>query len=209
MQVKLTTVRSDSRDQAEKFIRFLNENSRTGVVTRSETQLSDAIASGLATYFEEDGVIVGTGCVYEYTRRGFDSAFFELGSSIITRNGFGLQVFSAQMRIINITKANGERRYPIFSVVERGYESEHNLVHHVRMKDWVPSAELISQRGVHGLPFSNKKRVLIADEDAIELAHSNLKSLYTSQLGVFNTKKGGGKIFVGPELFDPGMLDLG
>lgn len=110
--LKINSVNFDSCDE---LISFYDLNKHPNVRPRPEDILKNAVEqTAFIEIRDEKGNIVGAAGYFDYE----DSQYFEIGSTLILKEGFGLQKLLISMRLLAIyTTTYGDM--PVFTVVKK------------------------------------------------------------------------------------------
>jgi hypothetical protein len=205
---KFDNIRSDDTATQRATLAFLLENPREGVRLRPEEQLGLAFRSGLPVAVRRAGRICACSFIYEFTTIDCADTFSEIGTMLVTENGYGLQWFMACLQIFQVHLENSaDNNHVVFAVVGPNTDSEHVLRDNTGLKNWTPTVALASLRATAGTPFVDQKLVLVADDQTVEKAISSLRGWHLSDR-IFQTPKKGGEIELQMGWFHPDMLKL-
>jgi hypothetical protein len=153
--------------------------------------------------------VEGISLIYQYDVPPTGPVYSEIGTMRITANGFGIQIFLADLHLLQIRLEEYSREiFPnIFAVVSAQTPSEHNLVDVVGMSEWLPPLELGAERSRAGVPFNPQKRVVYAQAGAYHAAQRRLQLGYVNE-NLFRTPRGAEAIEVELGWFTPEVLDI-
>jgi hypothetical protein len=121
--------------------------------------------------------------------------------------GHGIQPFLAKLHLVQIyLEELHEHPGDVFAVVSPGSASDHNLATKVGMQDWAVPPALAVMRSDAGVPFSADKRVLVASEQTIRGAFSDLR-IWHECAGTFRAPKGEEHLSLQMRWFSASVLD--
>lgn len=204
--LNIRNIRSDSEEVIEETITFLSENPSLGVRLRPENTLREAIDSGFAVEVRRNGKMVGCSFVYQFD--ALSTVYGEIGTMLVTAEGYGLQSFLACFHMLQLyTQDFSLANSSVFAVVTPGTKSESNLRDRVSMIEWSPPETLKQLRADTGVPFKEDKSALHADLGTLRKAQESLKSWHEGE-NIFRTPKPGEIISIDIGGFTPEMLDI-
>jgi len=206
VELVIENIRSDDALQRARAETFLLENPDPGVRLRPKDELERAIDTGQGLLVSDRSDICGISLVYQYDPGAPGHVDYEIGTMRVVAQGHGLQAFLAWFHLVQITLEDDASRGDIFAVVTPDTASAHNMTAHVRMVDWTPSDTLVLMRRAAGVPFSEKKMVLLADQAAISSAFLKLRALRLDD-NRFRAPKGDAVIMIQMGWFSADLLN--
>lgn len=203
----LTSIQDRDELQRNRGESFLLMNPDPGVRLRPKEQLDLAMSTGQGLMGDLEDVVRAISLVYQFDG-GAGKVDYEIGSMLVTAEGFGMQAFLASLQLVQIWLSDDIERGDVFAVVSPGTASEHNLHVKIGMEDWEPPATLQLMRTKAGTPFMPGKRVLRASGSTFERAFESLRGWHAGGME-FRTPKGGELIELHLGWFTPDLLNVG
>jgi hypothetical protein len=187
---------------------FLLSDESGGIRLRPRDEIEQAMESGLCLEIRRDGKICGCSMIYKFDTWPGGPVFAEIGSMLVTAEGFGLQRFLAAFHQFQIYLEEFDvEPSEIFAVVNPGSASEHNLRDRAGLVPAPAPPSLQVIRAERALPFAPNKAILFARPDSFRRAFADLRSWHQGDR-LFRTPKGNERIKIEVEWFLPELLGL-
>ena len=198
----MTQIDPNNWNLRPQILEFIRENSDVNTTrNRSDADLLDALNTGEVIVVYDDLEICACSLVYEKHNEEFDRLLTEIGTQIVTSNGYNLQAFISMYHLFHFYTMRPEEFPLLYGIVKKDSRSNDNLISNVAMQKLAIPPEL-----QESCPQHPQKCLLYADRSAYQHAFKQLRKLHLGG-NRFKTLSGDGVIEIVIPSFTPVSLD--